>query len=264
MTRPNPSESKDVLLHEQHEGYAVVTINRAHKRNAANTATQQALLKVLTEGASQNRALILTATGDTSFCAGVDITERSNLGGTKAASARRAAQWDSWLAVQEAILSAPMVVIAGVNGYALGGGVTLVNCCDLAIAAEHAEFGIPELKMGVVPALSGPSTLARIPPKNVAFMAFTTGRIDASMAKEWGLVNEVHAAANVLDRCHELARRIAAFDGAAVDFTKKLLRDAARMDVRAGMEHGLAIGAVLKSLRAPRPTKPSTTEGCTW
>jgi enoyl-CoA hydratase/carnithine racemase len=260
MTRPSLCESKDALLYEQHEGYAVVTLNRAHKRNAANTAMQQALLKVLKEGASQNRALILTATGDTSFCAGVDITERSNLGGTQRASVRRAAEWDSWLAVQEAILSAPMVVIAGVNGYALGGGVTLVNCCDLAIAAEHAEFGIPELKMGVVPALSGPSTLARIPPKIAAFMAFTAERIDASTAKEWGLVNEVHPAANVLDRCHGLARQIAAFDGPAVDFTKKLLRDAARMDVRAGMEHGLAMGAVLKSLRPPPQTATSTTE----
>jgi enoyl-CoA hydratase/carnithine racemase len=264
MTRPNLSESQDVLLYEQHEGYAVVTINRTHKRNAANTATQQALLKVLKQYPCPNRALILTATGDTSFCAGVDITERANLGGTQEASARGPAERDSWLAVQEAILSTPMVVIAGVNGYALGGGVTLVNCCDLAIAAEHAEFGIPELKMGAVPALSGPSTLARIPPKIVAFMAFTAERIDASTAREWGLVNEVHAAANVLARCHELARRIAAFDGPAVHFTKELLRDAARMDVRTGMEHGLAMGALLRSLRASPPTKPSPKERGTW
>src|SRR6185437_2912326 len=98
---------------------------------------------------------------------------------------------NSWFAIQEQVKQHPAVFVAAVNGFAVGGGLTLVNNAELAVAATTAEFGAPEMSFGAFPGLAGPSTIHRLLPKHAAELIFTARRIDAATAFRMGLVNEV-------------------------------------------------------------------------
>lgn len=237
-----------LILLDRRDAYAVITLNRPEKRNAMNTAAQTQLLDAL-EATRDCAAVVLTGAGEVSFCAGVDLRERAGLG---AAEREPAPAWggDSWFEVQEAILRHPAVFIAAVNGFALGGGLTLVNNCELAVASATAQFGMPELGLGTFPALAGPSTIHRLLPKHAAQMIFTAERIDAATAERWGLVNEVVEPERVLSRACEIAARVAEFDRVAVDYSKKAVREIASLDWSRAIEHGLRTGVVIRSRSA--------------
>ncbi|WP_319454679.1 MULTISPECIES: enoyl-CoA hydratase/isomerase family protein [unclassified Mycobacterium] len=239
------SEEPLVLL-ERHTGYAVITLNRPAKRNAMNGAAQGQLLSALAATEADCAAIVLTGAGDIAFCAGVDLSERRGLG---AQDASRQFAWgsDSWFEVQERILRHPAVFVAAVNGFALGGGLTLVNNCELAVASRTAQFGMPELGLGTFPALAGPSTYHRLLPKHAAQMIFTAERVDAATALGWGLVNEVVEPDRLLPRACELAERIAGFDPVAVDYSKKAVREIANLDWSRAIEYGLRTGAVIRA-----------------
>jgi enoyl-CoA hydratase/carnithine racemase len=125
-----------------------------------------------------------------------------------------------------------------VNGYALGGGMTLVNNAELAIASSTATFGAPEITFGVYAALAGPSTTRRVLPKHVAQLVLTGERIDADTALRWGMINEVVAPEDLLPRAEQLAAHIAAFDRTALDVAKNALRAEHLMDWDAALDHG--------------------------
>jgi enoyl-CoA hydratase/carnithine racemase len=238
------ANSPDELIRlQRHEGYAVIELNRPEKRNAMNNAAQAQLAAVL-DTTRDCRAIVLTGAGDVSFCAGVDITERANLG---AAQGRRPAwEGDSWFEIQERIMRHPAVFVAAVNGYALGGGLTLVNNCELAIAVETATFGMPEVTIGAFPALAGPSTVHRILNKHVAYLVFTGKRVDAATAMAWGLVNEVVPASQLLARATELARNIAGADPSVLDYAKRALRELPDLSWSQSIEYGLRTGALVR------------------
>jgi enoyl-CoA hydratase/carnithine racemase len=235
-----------LVLLERRTGYALITLNRPAKRNAMNSAAQAQLVAALEDTEKDCAAIVLTGAGDISFCAGVDLSERRGLG---AEDASRQFAWggDSWFDVQERILRHPAVFVAAVNGFALGGGLTLVNNCELAVAASTAQFGMPELGLGTFPALAGPSTYHRLLPKHAAQLIFTAQRIDAATALGWGLVNEVVEPERLLSRACELAERIAGFDPVAVDFSKKAVREIANLDWSRAIEYGLRTGAVIRA-----------------
>jgi enoyl-CoA hydratase/carnithine racemase len=117
------------------------------------------------------------------FCADIELKE---------AGERRAQAPDDrdrpsdWRIVQEEIRRHPAIVIASVNGFALGGGVTLVNAADLAVASETAQFGRPEAGFGVYPRLAGPSTQLRLQQKRAAWMVLTAKRIDGRPPRAGG------------------------------------------------------------------------------
>lgn len=241
MTAGRPAA--DLVLLRREDGYAVVALNRPEKRNAMNGAAQAQLAAIL-DATPDCRAIVLTGAGDVSFCAGVDVTERANLGA--AISARPAWQGDSWFEIQERIMRHPAVFVAAVNGYALGGGLTLVNNCELAIAADTATFGMPEVTIGAFPALAGPSTAHRILSKHLAYMLLLGQRIDAATAMSWGLVNEVVPAAQLLARAEEIARRLAGADGAVLDYAKRALREMSDLPWSQSIEYGLRTGAMVR------------------
>lgn len=244
MTGPESSREPLILL-DRYEGYAVITLNRPEKRNAMSTAAQAQLLEALA-ATIDCAAVVLTGAGDVSFCAGVDLRERRGLGADEQS---RQYAWgsDSWFEVQERILRHPAVFVAAVNGYALGGGLTLVNNCELAVAASTAQFGMPELSVGTFPALAGPSTAHRLLPKHAARLIFTAERIDAATAERWGLVNEVVEPQRLLGRACEIAERIAGFDPVAVDYSKRAVREVANLDWSRAIEYGLRTGAVIRA-----------------
>lgn len=227
-------------------GFAVLALNRPDKMNAVNLELADQFVEAL-ETLSSVPVVVLTGRGR-AFCAGVDLSQRTEIRRTWR-SHLGTDRGQYWAATVEAMYRHPAVFIAAVNGYALGGGLTLVNGCELAIASETAEFGMPELGFGSVPALAGPTTAQRLLPKHVAEMAFVPGRVSAAKALSWGLVNDVVPADDLLPRACEMARQVAARDAVALAYTKRLLRRARDMDWTQGVEHGGLVAATVTATR---------------
>ena len=121
----------------QHDGWAEIRVDREAKRNAMDRASREALLAAFADLRGRARAIILTGTGG-SFCAGMDLKERS-------AEVARGVEdaGEQWIAVNMAIRKHPAIFIAAVNGLALGGGSTLINVCDLAVASSAGLHRLP-------------------------------------------------------------------------------------------------------------------------
>ncbi|WP_179283460.1 enoyl-CoA hydratase/isomerase family protein [Bordetella genomosp. 9] len=242
-TAPNA----DPIIVERHPGWAVVRIARTARRNALDRRARIALLRAFDSLQGQARCIVLTGT-DGSFCAGLDLKERAG----ELAAGQRDTSGDEWIAVNMAIRRHPAVFIAAVNGMALGGGMTLVNSCDLALAAEDAWLGCPELASSAYAGAAGPTGMLSWPRKRVAWMLLTAERIDAHTAERWGVVNEVVAADGLLARARELATRIAGFDVAALEETKKSLDHvpAQVADWEGAMRYGQSVNAAIRARRA--------------
>jgi enoyl-CoA hydratase/carnithine racemase len=226
----------------ERESYAIVTLNRPEKRNAMSYAAQKELWAALASLANPKcKVVILTGAGDLSFCAGADTKD------TERPAFNSPTFPETWHETQDIIARHPAMFIAAVNGFALGGGLTLVNNCEMAIASETATFGMPEIAMGVFAALAGPSTIKRILPKHAAQMLFTGTRVDAETALRWGLVNEVVAPADLLPRAEELAKHIAQFDWTAIGYNKKCFRDSADLSWDQSMDYGTRSTAIIRA-----------------
>lgn len=245
---------------EVEDDFAILALNRPDKMNAVNVELADQLLEAM-EKLSEVPVVVLTGRGK-AFCAGVDLSQRGEVRRTwRAHLGTNRGQY--WAATVEAMYRHPAVFIAAVNGYALGGGLTLVNGCELAIASERAEFGMPELGFGSVPALAGPTTAQRLLPKHVAELAFLPGRIGAAKALSWGLVNEVVPPDDLLRRGCELARQVADSDPVALAYTKRLLRRARDLDWSQGVEQGSLVAATVTATRRGQDHEADTAESGT-
>jgi len=217
------SPESPVLLEQLGGGVARITLNRPEKRNAMSHAARTAVVEALDVLRGEPAAKVVIITGGTgpAFCAGMDLKETAAAGwrGTGTSNDRRS----TWNFVNEEIARHPAIFIAAVNGVALGGGTTLVNSCDLAIAADTAQLGMPEIGFAMYPGLAGPSTQLRVTRKRAAWMVLTADRIDAATAAEWGLVNKVTTGERLQEEALELARRIAQFDPVALELSKRAL-----------------------------------------
>ncbi len=207
------------VLTELRDHVLVVTLNRPEARNAVNAELTQGLVDAL-ERADQDteiRVVVLTGTGDKTFCAGADLKaisrgETLNPPGTE--------KWGFAGFVNHPI-SKP--VIAAVNATALGGGTELVLASDLAVAAESAKFGLPEVRRGLIAAAGGLIRLPEQLPRKVAMHLILTGEpIDAETALRWGLVNEVVPDGRVLDAAIDLAEVVAANAPLSVQASKRV------------------------------------------
>ncbi|WP_433755605.1 enoyl-CoA hydratase-related protein [Nocardia sp. CA-135398] len=202
---------------KRHDAIAVVTINRPEVRNAldANTIAGIGSALQFAEEDTDVRAVVLTGAGDRAFCAGMDLR----------AFASGASLFDDSRPGLESITQRtfPKPVIAAINGAALAGGFELMLACDLAVAAEHATFGLPEVKRGLV-AVGGGTNLPRRIPLAVALELGLTGEsINAARAFELGLVNRVVPAAQLLAEALELAGLISRNGPLALRITKELM-----------------------------------------
>lgn len=232
---------------EAHDGWAVLRLNRPAKRNALDRAMRASLRRALEALADGPRAVVVTGR-DGSFCAGLDLKERE----ADRAAGRENTAGAEWIDLAMAIREHPAVFIAAVNGPALGAGVTLVNACDLALAASDAVLGCPELGFATYAGMSGPTTqLSQIARKRVAWMLLNAQPLDAATAERWGLVNEVVAPGALLARAGEVAARIARFDGIALAEVKRALDHvpAVVADWRGGMAHGQTVNAAIRARR---------------
>jgi crotonobetainyl-CoA hydratase len=209
------------VLVELRDHVLVVTINRPEVRNAINLEVSNRIGDALEQAETDVDvwALVITGAGDQAFCAGADlkaISRGESIMSDEPNRHRRGfAQYVSYP------IGKP--TIAAVNGFALGGGTEITLASDLAVAADVAQFGLPEVRRGILAAAGGTFRLPRQIPPKVAMEAMLTGDpITAQRALELGLVNRVVPQPDVLDAALELAARICANAPLAVQASKRI------------------------------------------
>jgi enoyl-CoA hydratase/crotonobetainyl-CoA hydratase len=203
-------------LSELTNNVLVITLNRPEAGNALNGALSEGLSNALTEAAENEdvRAIVVTGAGEKIFCAGMDLKAF--------AAGEDIAKIGMGFA---ALRNCKKPLIAAVNGHALAGGFEVVMMCDLVVSVDSARFGIPEVKRGLFAAGGGVRLPARIPLAIALEMGLTGDPIDASRAKELGLINQVVPAAELRDAALALAARVSANGPLAVQATKQLMLD---------------------------------------
>lgn len=207
---------------EQRGHVLLVTLNRPDARNAVNMAVTLGVGEALdyAETAADVWCVIITGAGDRSFCAGADL--KAVAAGEFAGDDPRLRDWGFAGYVQHHI-SKP--TIAAVNGFAFGGGTEITLASDLAVAADTAAFGLPEVKRGIVARAGGAFRLPRQIPDKIAMEAMLTGKpLTAERALELGLVNRVVPLAELLPAAFALADEIVANAPLAVQVTKRIAK----------------------------------------
>lgn len=194
------------IITKKENGILTIIINRPDKLNALNQQTISELDLAITDAQSDAaiRVVILTGAGEKAFVAGADITEFSGLEIKQGSQLARAGQ-----DVFNKFENSTKPVIAAVNGFALGGGCELAMACHMRIASENAKFGQPEVKLGLIPGYGGTQRLVRYIGKAKAIeLLITADMFSASDALNYGLVNYVMPATELLNKCTELANKI--------------------------------------------------------
>lgn len=217
MTAESGTAAADVLV--RHESrVAVITINRAHAKNAVTRAVSEGIAAALDELDRRDDLSVGVLTGAGGcFCAGMDL--KGFLRGERPSIEGR-----GFAGLTEAPPRKPL--IAAVEGYALAGGCEIVLACDLVVAARTARFGIPEVKRGLVAAAGGLLRLPHRVPEQIAMeLALTGDMITATRAYEIGLVNRLTEDGQALDAALDLAARIAENGPLAVLATKRVIKE---------------------------------------
>jgi enoyl-CoA hydratase len=199
---------------------ATLTIDREGALNALNREVLLDLDQALREaGSGAARCLVITGAGRKAFVAGADVREMATMDRREAAAFSELGN-----RVFRSIERLPMPSIAAVNGYALGGGCELAMSCDIRLASTNAVFGQPEVGLGITPGFGGTQRLTRLVGQGIAReLLFSTRRIDASRAREIGLVNEVFEPDELPAAAAGLAAEIAAQAPIAVRATRTAL-----------------------------------------
>jgi enoyl-CoA hydratase len=207
--------ARDVQVAPAAPGVLLVTLDRPAVRNALRTQTLAEIAAALDGAAADETigAVVLTG-GVQCFAAGADVREMAALGPLDVLLHERQRHW-------QAIAGFPKPLVGAVCGYALGGGCELALCCDFLIAGDNAQFGQPEVNLGIIPGAGGTARLTRIVGKPLAMQLVLSGKpIDAPRALAAGLVTEVHAPHAAIARAVELAAHIATRAPLAVRFAK--------------------------------------------
>ena len=241
------------VLYEKRDGIAYVTLNRPKVLNALNTPTW-ADLKSAFEDAKADASVhgaILTGAGDKAFIAGADISELAHVDAYAAEESSRFGQ-----EVLNLIENLGKPVIAAINGFALGGGCETAMACTIRIAAEHAKFGQPEVKLGLLPGGGGTQRLPRLVGKGRALqLILSGGMISAQEAYRIGLVNEIVPAVDLITRAEAILQKIASNAPIAVRFAL----EAANKGVETSQSEGLLLEASYFGLCAATEDKKEGT-----
>jgi methylglutaconyl-CoA hydratase len=209
----------------------VVTLNRPELHNALNAQMIEALIAVFLELPQREdvRVVVLTGNGR-SFCAGADLSSM------RAASdldyEQNVTGAEAIFDLMQAIEECPKPVIGRINGSAIGGGVGLVSCCDIAIAADRAKFGFSETRLGLVPAVISPFVLSKIGEGNGRVLFLTGERFDAHYAREIGLVHQVAPPEDLDSLVNERVAQLLLAAPGAQAAAKELIRTVSRQPKR--------------------------------
>ena len=239
--------SDDLIVFEEFDRYAVITFNRPEKLNALSSPMVRTFQERLDECRGKHSVIVVSGRGK-AFCAGVDLKERNDWV-RKGAKIRGDNVRNRWYDTMGSIIrNHPSVFIAAVNGLALGAGITLVNICDLAIMAEDAEIGVPQIAWGIYPGIAGASTQLRTLHKEARWSVLTGRRLSAQRAMDTGIVNMVVPGARLMDEAKALAAHIAQFEPNALDWSKKALDQVPSLmtDPAVALEYGYGVNNIIR------------------
>lgn len=195
------------VVEQMRDNVLVITLNRPEKLNALNQDVLHALSQILTQAKTNSdiKGILLTGQGK-AFCAGADIKRLAECDAQRGYEFAKSGQ-----AVFNLLETLGKPSVAAINGYALGGGCELAMAATLRVAANIAQFGQPEVKLGVIPGYGGTQRLARLVGKGRALDLCLTGRtIDAATAQAWGLVSEVVPLENLEEKSWEILQTMLA------------------------------------------------------
>lgn len=234
------------ILYEREGPAAIITINRPRVLNAINYQTIAEIGRALDEADADTevRGVIITGAGERAFVSGADIGELQAM--NTAQDGFEHSRRSHGVIFKMEHLSKP--VIMAVNGYALGGGCELAMGGDIILASENASFGQPEVNLGIIPGFGGTQRLPRLVGRTRALeWIFTGERISAQEAVQWGLVNHVVPAGELMQRAKDMVETIAQKAPLAIALAKRAVYHGLEMGPRAGNEaemtyFGLAVG----------------------
>lgn len=223
----------EVLLETPADGVALLRLNRPEALNALNMAVRQQLAAHFTALAADPTVRVIVITGnDKAFAAGADLKEMADLTAVEVAARGTHVLW-------RAIEDCPKPIIAAINGFAFGGGCELAMHADIILAGEGAQFGQPEIRVGIIPGAGGTQRLTRIVGKYRAMRLLLTGKpMSAQEAYGMGLVSEIFPDAEVVTKAIEMAQTICRQPPLAVAAIKEV--------VQAGLDASLETAMLLE------------------
>lgn len=242
------------LLLEIDANIATLTFNRPKALNALNSALLDEFCQAIDAIAAnpEVRVLILTGAGDKAFVAGADISELARC--TPLQGKLFSAKGQQALFKLEKL---PIPVIAAVNGFALGGGTEMALSCDFIYASDKANFGLPEITLGIIPGFGGTQRLARLVGPNLARELVYTGKmIPAAAAREYGIANSVFPHDELMGAVMKTAQAIAAKGTVALRAAKESIQAAMTVDLETGCKFETDAFAICM-------TSPDAKEGTT-
>lgn len=238
VLKEQPAEQPAVLV--EHKGKVmVVTLNRPTAGNSVNPDVAYGIENALNmaEADPEVYVVILTGAGSKIFCGGMDLKHMAQFGNKGVLI-----EGHGFAGFAERWFSKP--IICAVNGSAMGGGTEFALACDIIIAADHAKFGLPEVKRGILAAAGGPIRLMRSIPRAIAMEMLLTGdAITAQRALEIGMVNRVVPYEQLMDAAMEMANRIIVNAPIPVKGAKELAYKSFNMD----MENAFELSAKIKN-----------------
>ncbi|HUH40179.1 MAG TPA: enoyl-CoA hydratase-related protein [Castellaniella sp.] len=228
---------------ERIEEFACLTLDRQASLNALSFAFLREIGQALDEVSLMKdiRALLITGAGSKAFCAGADIKELRNRPMTEQRQGSEFGQ-----AVFSKLDRLPVVSIALVNGYAFGGGLEMALAASFRLCSSNAAFGLPEVKLGLIPGYGGTQRLPRLIGESRALEMILSGRtVKAAEAKQIGLVHQlVEEGGDLMGAGIEFARQFSGFSLPVVDFA----RQAVQRGMRLSLDQGLALETELSTL----------------
>ncbi|HEV8308943.1 MAG TPA: enoyl-CoA hydratase-related protein [Methylomirabilota bacterium] len=223
----------ETILVAVQDGVATVTLNRPEARNALNRTLVQELGDALEalDGMAEARAIVLRGAGDRAFCAGADLKGMFR----EAPILEARAQYGGLARILEGIPRMRTPVIGQVHGYALAGGCGLAAACDIVVASEDAIFGLPEIKLGLLPLMVMAPILRAAAPKRILPLVLSGAELPAREALAIGLVSQVVPRPELEATVQGLARTLAGHSPAALAIAKEAFYTALELD------HGKAL-----------------------
>jgi enoyl-CoA hydratase/carnithine racemase len=222
------------VIYEKRDNIAYVTLNRPEVLNIYNIQMRDELYQVL--GAIKDDPNVMVAifkgAGEKAFCAGADLSEFLTAPSPIVA---RQVRWerDIW----GLFLSIPQPLIAALHGYVLGSGIEIALCCDLRVASDNAQFGLPEVGLGIIPAAGATQTLPRTVGEAKALEMLLTGRwLGASEAYQIGLVSRVVPKDKLLLTVERMAKKIVSYSPMAVRGAKQAMVRGLDLPLAQGLE----------------------------
>jgi enoyl-CoA hydratase/carnithine racemase len=254
MSTPVAELKFENILYQKKGSIAYITLNRPKVLNALSRQTYMDLRAAFedTRDDATLRGVILTGAGDKAFIAGADISELATVTAVEAARSSNVGQ-----EVLNLVENLDKPVIAAINGFALGGGCEMAMACTIRVASETAIFGLPEVKLGLVPGGGGTQRLPRLVGKGRALQIILSGEmIAAQEAYRIGLVNEVVPATEVIARAETILNQISANAPLAIKYSL----EAVNKGLEISQSEGQALEAAFFGLCAGTEDKKEGTQ----